>query len=104
MVKQDVKVPSVGESVTEVTVASFLVSSGAFVEEDTAICELESDKASVEIPAPKSGVITFLKKEGDTLSVGETFAVIDTEGKGEEKKSSETPMEKPSEKVKEEVL
>lgn len=83
MAKIEVTVPSVGESVTEVTLGSFMVEEGAFVQEDSSVCELESDKASVEVPAPKSGVITFTKKVGDTLAVGEAFAVIDTEGKGE---------------------
>ncbi len=91
MAKEEVKVPSVGESVTEVTLGTFMVQSGSFVKEDTSICELESDKASVEVSAPKSGVITFIKKTGDTLAVGETFAIIDTEGKGEEKVASSEP-------------
>jgi 2-oxoglutarate dehydrogenase E2 component (dihydrolipoamide succinyltransferase) len=63
-----------------------MVQSGSYVKEDTSICELESDKASVEVSAPKSGVITFIKKTGDILAVGDVFAVIDTEGKGEEKR------------------
>lgn len=86
MAKEEVKVPSVGESVTEVTLGTFMVQSGSYVKEDTSICELESDKASVEVSAQKSGVITFIKKTGDILAVGEIFAVIDTEGKGEEKR------------------
>lgn len=86
MAKEEVKVPSVGESVTEVTLGTFMVQSGSYVKEDTSICELESDKASVEVSAPKSGVITFIKKTGDILAVGDVFAVIDTEGKGEEKR------------------
>jgi len=86
MAKEEVKVPSVGESVTEVTLGTFMVQSGSYVKEDTSICELESDKASVEVSAPKSGVITFIKKTGDILAVGDIFAFIDTEGKGEEKR------------------
>lgn len=83
MAKETVKVPSVGESVTEVTVGSFLVENGSFVEEDMPVCELESDKASVEVPAPKSGKITFSKQVGDTLAIGDVFAEIDTDAKGE---------------------
>jgi 2-oxoglutarate dehydrogenase E2 component (dihydrolipoamide succinyltransferase) len=91
MGKIDVKVPSVGESITEVTVGNFMVESGSFVTEDKAICELESDKASVEVPAPKSGVITFIKAKGDILQIGEVFAIIDTDQKG---KIEEKPIEK----------
>lgn len=89
MAKIDVKVPSVGESVTEVTVGNFKVNSGAFVEEDAVVCELESDKASVEVPAPKSGIITFTKKVGDTLSIGEVFAEIEISTKPLEEKKEE---------------
>ena len=105
MAKEEVKVPSVGESVSEVTLGTFMVQSGSYVKEDTSICELESDKASVEVSAPKSGVITFTKKTGDTLAVGETFAVIDTEGKGEEKvTAAATPSATPSIKKEEPIL
>ncbi|MCH9617179.1 MAG: Dihydrolipoyllysine-residue succinyltransferase component of 2-oxoglutarate dehydrogenase complex [Chlamydiia bacterium] len=107
MAKIEVKVPSVGESVTEVILGQLMVESGAFVQEDISICELESDKASVEVPAPKSGVITFTKKQGDTLAVGEAFAVIDTQGKGKEhapvdadtKDEAPKPVEKVVDKV-----
>ena len=101
MAKIDVKVPSVGESVTEVTVGNFKVNTGAFVEEDSVICELESDKASVEVPAPKSGIITFTKKIGDTLSIGDVFAQIEIsvkplEEKKEEEKEDYVPLATPA--------
>lgn len=96
MSKEDVKVPSVGESVTEVTIGSFLVENGSFVAEDQPLCELESDKASVEVPAPCSGVVSFTKSEGDTLEVGAVFAQIDTDAKGEAPKPAA-----PKEEVKE---
>lgn len=96
MSKEDVKVPSVGESVTEVTIGSFLVENGSFVAEDQPLCELESDKASVEVPAPCSGVVSFTKSEGDTLEVGAVFAQIDTDAKGEAPKAAA-----PKEEVKE---
>jgi 2-oxoglutarate dehydrogenase E2 component (dihydrolipoamide succinyltransferase) len=99
MAKIEVKVPSVGESVTEVILGELMVDSGAFVKEDVSICELESDKASVEVPAPKSGVITFTKKRGDTLAVGEAFAVIDTEGKGAAPEKKEEKKEEASKPV-----
>jgi len=77
MTKIEVKVPSVGESVTEVTISKILFDNGAFVEEDAIVIELESDKASVEVPAPKSGAIVFTKKVGDVVGVGTVFATID---------------------------
>ncbi len=84
MAKVEVQVPAVGESVTEVTIGKILVNGGAFVQEDTMIIELESDKASLEVPAPVSGTITFSKKIGEVLSIGEVFAVIDSESKPSE--------------------
>ena len=96
MSKIEVKVPSVGESVTEVTLGIILIPEGSYVEEDTSVCELESDKASMEVPAPKSGVISFSKKQGDTLTVGESFATIDTEAKPPENKPSQSNDKKDS--------
>jgi 2-oxoglutarate dehydrogenase E2 component (dihydrolipoamide succinyltransferase) len=94
MTKVEVQVPSVGESVTEVTVGKILVDQGTFVQEDTMIIELESDKASLEVPAPVSGTITFSKKIGEVLSIGEVFAVIDSESKPSEPIKS-TPKQEP---------
>ena len=104
MAKEEVVVPSVGESVTEVTIGSLHVKSGSYVKEDTVICELESDKASVEVPAPRSGVITFTKKEGDVVGIGAAFAVIDTDAKGEESAPAETKEEVKETPVKEEKI
>ena len=84
MAKIDVEVPSVGESITEVSVASFLVSQGAYVAEGDPIVELESDKATIEVPAPANGQVNFIVKEEQTLPIGAKLAVIDTEVKGKD--------------------
>jgi 2-oxoglutarate dehydrogenase E2 component (dihydrolipoamide succinyltransferase) len=78
----EVKVPSVGESVTEVTIDSWLKKEGEPIERDKTVAVLESEKATVELPAQASGTLTkILKKPGDTAQVGETIAIIDTEAK-----------------------
>lgn len=73
----EIKVPSIGESVTEVTLAKWLVEDGAKVKLDQALCEFESDKATFELPAEKAGRIKRLANEGDDLSVGAVVAQID---------------------------
>lgn len=75
----EVKVPNVGESVTEVTVGKFLVTEGTIVKMDDSLCELESDKSNFELPAEASGRIHFLVKEGDDLPIGAAICTIDTE-------------------------
>ncbi len=78
--KIDVTVPTIGESITEVTMGSWLVENGARVEEDDVICEIESEKATVEVTAEKSGIITHKAGEGDTVEIGAVIAEIDTDG------------------------
>ena len=85
MGKENVEVPSVGESITEVSIASFLVANGSVVNEGDPIIELESDKATMEVPAPLSGKVTFTVKEGDTVAIGAKIAEIDTDAKVEAK-------------------
>lgn len=80
----EVKIPQIGESVTEVTLASWMVSDGDFVEEGDNLCEIESDKANMELPAPVSGVITIKAEEGSELKIGELVATI-KEGEGAKK-------------------
>jgi 2-oxoglutarate dehydrogenase E2 component (dihydrolipoamide succinyltransferase) len=80
MSKIEIKVPTVGESVTEVTLASWLVKDGDFVKIDQPLAEFESDKATFELPAEVSGTITFVAKEGDDIKIGEVVAFIDTDG------------------------
>ena len=74
----EIKVPSIGESVTEVTVAALLKKTGDFVKIDDPICEFESDKATFELPAEVSGTLTWNISEGDDLKVGDVVATIDT--------------------------
>lgn len=74
----ELQVPHVGESIYEVTIGEWLKSEGAFVQRDEAVVALETDKASLEVPAPTSGTITqVLKKPGETAQVGETIAFIE---------------------------
>lgn len=74
----DMKVPVIGESVSEVTLSQWLVSEGDVVSMDQAICEFESDKATLEFPAEAAGKITFVASEGDDLEIGALVAKIDT--------------------------
>jgi len=74
----EMKVPSPGESITEVEIASWLVKDGDYVEKDQAIAEVDSDKATLELPAEASGIITLKAEEGDAVAVGEVVCLIDT--------------------------
>ncbi len=74
----EMKVPSPGESITEVEIAEWLVSDGDYVEKDQAIAEVDSDKATLELPAEESGIITLKAEEGDAVAVGEVVCLIDT--------------------------
>lgn len=80
--KIEIRVPSIGESVTEVTLSAWLVEDGAVVEMDDPICEFESDKATLELPAEKGGVVTRVAKEGDDLKIGDLVAYIETDAAG----------------------
>lgn len=77
----EMKVPSPGESITEVEIASWLVADGDYVEKDQAIAEVDSDKATLELPAEASGIITLKAAEGDAVAVGEVVCLIDTDAK-----------------------
>ncbi len=72
------KVPSPGESITEVEIATWLVEDGDYVEKDQAIAEVDSDKATLELPAEESGIITLKAEEGDAVEVGAVVCLIDT--------------------------
>ncbi|WP_420317791.1 2-oxoglutarate dehydrogenase complex dihydrolipoyllysine-residue succinyltransferase [Ekhidna sp.] len=78
----EMKVPSVGESITEVTVASWTKSDGDYVEMDEVICELESDKATFEVTAEAAGTLKIKAEEGDTLEIGAVLCEIDESGAG----------------------
>lgn len=74
----DVKIPSVGESISEVTLASWVVSDGDVVNEGDILCEIESDKATVELPAETSGKIKIVVEAGTELGIGDKIAELDT--------------------------
>ena len=93
------KVPSPGESITEVEIATWLVQDGDYVEKDQAIAEVDSDKATLELPAEASGIITLKAEEGDAVAVGAVVCLIDTSAAKPEEGSSEAP--KAEEKVEE---
>lgn len=73
----EMKIPSPGESITEVEIAQFLKADGEYVQVDEAIAEVDSDKATLELPAEQAGVITWLVEEGDTVEVGSVVCKID---------------------------
>lgn len=75
----EMKVPSPGESITEVEIATWLVKDGDYVEKDQAIAEVDSDKATLELPAEASGIITLKAEEGDAVKVGQVVCLIDTD-------------------------
>ncbi|HIB47113.1 MAG TPA: 2-oxoglutarate dehydrogenase complex dihydrolipoyllysine-residue succinyltransferase [Flavobacteriaceae bacterium] len=88
----EMKVPSPGESITEVEIAQWLVEDGDWVEKDQAIAEVDSDKATLELPAEASGIITLKAEEGDAVAVGEVVCLIDTDAEkpGGDEESTET--------------
>ncbi|WP_299524912.1 2-oxoglutarate dehydrogenase complex dihydrolipoyllysine-residue succinyltransferase [uncultured Lutibacter sp.] len=77
----EMKVPSPGESITEVEIATWLVQDGDYVEKDQPIAEVDSDKATLELPAEESGIITLKAEEGDAVAVGAVVCLIDLDGK-----------------------
>ena len=74
----EMKVPSPGESISEVEIAQWLVEDGDYVDKDQAIAEVDSDKATLELPAEESGTITLKAEEGDVVEVGAVVCLIDT--------------------------
>ena len=85
----EMKVPSPGESITEVEIAQWLVKDGDYVKKDQAVAEVDSDKATLELPAEQSGIITLKAEEGDAVAVGDIVCIIDTEGKPKNPDSKE---------------
>lgn len=94
----EMKVPSPGESISEVEIAAWLVSDGDYVEKDQAIAEVDSDKATLELPAEEAGIITLKAEEGDTVAVGQVVCLIDTSAEAPEGVSA--PKEEKKEEVK----
>jgi 2-oxoglutarate dehydrogenase E2 component (dihydrolipoamide succinyltransferase) len=100
----EMKVPSPGESITEVVIARWVIANGAYVDKDDVIAEIDSDKATLTINAEESGAVKHLAKEGDTVKVGDVVCTIDTSVKGESKKADAPKAEikteaKPTEKA-----
>src|SRR6476620_10823498 len=91
----DIKVPTVGESINEVTLIKWLKNDGDYVERDEVIAELESEKATFEVNAEKAGVLKTVGKEGDTLNIGDVVARID-ETEAKPAQAPETPSPKPT--------
>ena len=84
----EMQIPSPGESISEVEIAEWLVVDGEYVEKDQIIAEIDSDKATLELPAEQSGVITLKAEEGDVVQVGQVVCHIDTSAKGSPKETS----------------
>ncbi len=100
----EMKIPSPGESITEVEISQWLVSDGDIVSKDQTIAELDSDKATLDLPAETTGKISLKAEEGDTISVGEVVCVIDTSFASEENLDKTSEKEQTSSIVKEEKL
>ena len=98
------KVPSPGESITEVEIATWLVQDGDYVEKDQPIAEVDSDKATLELPAEQSGVITLKAEEGEVVQVGQVVCLIDMDAAKPAGNAAptETPKEEPKAEVKKE--
>ncbi len=95
----EMKVPSPGESISEVEIAQWLVEDGDYVEKDQTIAEVDSDKATLDLPAEESGVITLKAKEGDAVLVGEIVCLIDTNFTKPKKKTQKVNEIKIEEKL-----
>jgi len=104
----EMKVPSPGESITEVEIATWLIKNGDYVEKDQPIAEVDSDKATLELPAEASGIVTLKAKEGDVVQVGQVVALIDmSAGKpnnSNEKKSKDNNIDKKTEEITEKIF
>ena len=98
----EMKVPSPGESITEVEIATWLVKDGDYVEKDQAIAEVDSDKATLELPAEQAGIITLKAEEGEVVKVGQVVCLIDMSGakpEGEAAPVAEAPKAEEAPKV-----
>lgn len=87
----EMRVPTIGESITEVTLSQWLKGDGEYIELDEPICEFESDKATLEFPAEAAGKLIYVAAEGDDLEIGALVAKIDTSVAKENGASSSTP-------------
>jgi len=85
------KVPSPGESITEVVIARWIKSDGEFVDKDDELCEIDSDKATLTVNAEESGQLKIMAAEGDTVKVGQIICSVDSSVKGEAKPKTDAP-------------
>lgn len=95
----EMKVPSPGESITEVEIATWLVEEGDYVEKDQPIAEVDSDKATLELPAEESGIISLKAEEGDAVAVGGVVCFIDTSAVKQENKAPKEEEKKEETKI-----
>ncbi len=93
------KIPSPGESISEVEIAQWLVADGDYVEKDQIIAEIDSDKATLELPAEQSGIITLKAEDGDLVEVGQVVCHIDTSAEGTAKAKTSNDNQKEDENV-----
>jgi 2-oxoglutarate dehydrogenase E2 component (dihydrolipoamide succinyltransferase) len=101
----DIKVPSVGESISEVTLLKWTKQNGQYVDRDQVIAEVESEKATFEVNAEQAGVLKTMANEGDTILIGSILAQIDETAVKPEKPTEEAPKaETPKEEKKNEVI
>jgi 2-oxoglutarate dehydrogenase E2 component (dihydrolipoamide succinyltransferase) len=97
----EMKVPSPGESITEVQISRWIKKDGDYVEKDEEICEIDSDKATLTLNAEASGILKTIAKEGDTISVGQPVCTIDTDAKNPASAEKKADAKPASEKGKE---
>lgn len=95
----EMKVPSPGESITEVEIATWLVNDGDYVEKDQPIAEVDSDKATLELPAEQSGIITLKAEEGDVVQVGQVVCLIDMDAAKPEGSAPAAPKQEEAPKA-----
>jgi 2-oxoglutarate dehydrogenase E2 component (dihydrolipoamide succinyltransferase) len=95
----EMKVPSPGESITEVEIATWLVEDGDYVEKDQPIAEVDSDKATLELPAEESGIITLKAEEGDAVAVGALVCLIDTSAAKQESNAPKIEEKQEAKKI-----
>ncbi len=101
--KHEITVPEVGEAISEVVIAAWLKQDGEYVERDEPICEIESEKASFEVPAHEAGVLETRANAGDTIAVGAVLAVVDTEVDAPETAEADAEEEAEEEPIPEEA-
>lgn len=95
----EMKVPSPGESISEVEIATWLVADGDYVEKDQTIAEVDSDKATLELPAEQAGIITLKAEEGETVKVGQVVCLIDTSAARPEGSAAPAPAKEETPKA-----